>query len=214
MSSANPPYPYYNGIPFNPSFFKTDTSSGLTETAANALYLRKTVADTATAQETFTSGIITQGNSTIGTVGSGTLTINRPITIGYSVQPTSGQIGHTTYLTINNSTNATNYYLFSASIPAANATYMCNWNFQYVLTSNATLNQPQLYLPSDPSLSNGTVNLGPIPLIGQPTYYTCNGSRTFYSGATSSMGIQLLWLPQNTASAFSGYGSCTLTRIA
>ena len=61
MSSANPPYPYYDGIPFNPSFFTSDTGtgSGLTETEANALYLRKTVTDTASALETFNGGIVT-----------------------------------------------------------------------------------------------------------------------------------------------------------
>jgi hypothetical protein len=40
MSSDNPPYPYYNGIPFNPSFFTSDTGTGLTESTANTLYLR------------------------------------------------------------------------------------------------------------------------------------------------------------------------------
>jgi hypothetical protein len=94
MSSSSPPYPYYIGIPFNPSFFTYNTGTGLSESTANNLYLRKTVADTATAQETFTSGIITQGNSTIGVVGSGTLTVNRPITIGYSPSFTSSQIGY------------------------------------------------------------------------------------------------------------------------
>ena len=70
MSSDNPPYPYYNGIPFNPSFFTstTDTGSGLTETAANALYLRKTVTDTATALETFNEGIVTPSISSTGSL--------------------------------------------------------------------------------------------------------------------------------------------------
>ena len=56
MSSANPPYPYYNGIPYNKAFF--DSSIGLSRTQANALYLNKTVADTAGVLETFSSGIL------------------------------------------------------------------------------------------------------------------------------------------------------------
>ena len=58
MSSSNPPYPNFNGITYNRSYFSsnTTTSSGLTQTQANALYLQKTVADTATGVETFTSG--------------------------------------------------------------------------------------------------------------------------------------------------------------
>jgi len=56
MSSSNPPYPNFNGITYNSSFFPT-TTSGLTQTQANLLYLRKTVADTAIAAETFSGGI-------------------------------------------------------------------------------------------------------------------------------------------------------------
>ena len=68
MSSDNPPYPYYNGIPFNPSFFTSDTGtgSGLTESTANTLYLRKPVPDTASALETFNGGIITPSVSSTG----------------------------------------------------------------------------------------------------------------------------------------------------
>ena len=55
------PSPTYNfpGISYNPTYFNSKTSSsssGLTQTQANALYLQKTVADTATGVETFTSG--------------------------------------------------------------------------------------------------------------------------------------------------------------
>jgi hypothetical protein len=53
----NPPEYYFTGIDFNPSFYAQD-AGGLSEATANALYLRKTVADTATAQETFTQPIL------------------------------------------------------------------------------------------------------------------------------------------------------------
>ena len=52
MSSSNPPYPYYDGITYNSVFFSTESGSGLSETQANALYLRKTTTDTAAALET------------------------------------------------------------------------------------------------------------------------------------------------------------------
>lgn len=65
MSSDNPPYPFYPGIPFNPSFFTSDNGSGLTEAQANAKYLKKTVPDTATALETFNGGISINGTTTI-----------------------------------------------------------------------------------------------------------------------------------------------------
>ena len=70
MSSSNPPYPYYNGITYNSAFFTTESGSGLTQTKANALYLQKTVADTATVLETFTNGIKTDSISSISTAGN------------------------------------------------------------------------------------------------------------------------------------------------
>ena len=57
MSSQNPPYPYFSGITYNSSFFSS-SSSGLTQSQANALYLKKTVSDIATASETFSGGIL------------------------------------------------------------------------------------------------------------------------------------------------------------
>jgi len=56
MSSYNPPIYYFSGIGFNSAFYTFMT--GLTQSQANALYLQKTTADTATAVETFASGII------------------------------------------------------------------------------------------------------------------------------------------------------------
>ena len=77
------PSPTYNfpGISYNPSYFKT-SSSGLTTGAANALYLRKTYADTATSLETFSAGINTttlsasglvEANAGITVIGTSTL---------------------------------------------------------------------------------------------------------------------------------------------
>ena len=58
MTSANAPYPKFNGIIYNKAFFST-SSDGLTTAKANTLYLQKTVADTATSLETFSGGILT-----------------------------------------------------------------------------------------------------------------------------------------------------------
>ena len=58
MSAYNPPTYYFNGIGFNSSFY-TVTLIGITQAQANALYLQKTTPDTATAVETFSSGILT-----------------------------------------------------------------------------------------------------------------------------------------------------------
>jgi len=61
----SPPDIYFNGINFNSSFYVEDTA-GFTESQANALYLRKTITDTATALETFSSGLETTTLKTTG----------------------------------------------------------------------------------------------------------------------------------------------------
>ena len=60
MTSYNTPSSiYFNGIDFNPSIIEqgNTVTSGLTQAQASALYLQKTVADTATATESFSNGI-------------------------------------------------------------------------------------------------------------------------------------------------------------
>jgi hypothetical protein len=102
MAIDNPPL--YSGITYNSAFFVEDTG-GLSEAQANALYLRKTFADTATALETFNSGVATASvnstssstNMTIGsnlaatqtlTLGSaGTVTVNNGTLQSQSLAP-------------------------------------------------------------------------------------------------------------------------------
>jgi hypothetical protein len=69
MSSSNPPYPYYNGITYNPAFFNQPTN-GITQSQATLLFLQKTTADTATAIETFSSGINTNKVDSLTTSGA------------------------------------------------------------------------------------------------------------------------------------------------
>jgi len=84
MSAEDPPSFFFNGIDFNNSFYIQDTNQGLTEPEANALYLRKTVQDIATATETFNDGILTNNIQTIlnnNALNIGTNTTNT-ITLG------------------------------------------------------------------------------------------------------------------------------------
>lgn len=166
MSSDNPPYPYYNGIPFNPSFFTstTDTGSGLTETAANALYLRKTVTDTATALETFNEGIVTPSISSTGAliiateasagtvnIGSGEniLSIEGSIT---SINESGAQQTNIGTNVVGSSTN-----INSRAIAIANGT-----NFQ------GTVNI------MNGGTSTGTINIGKATTFPAPTNTTTN----------------------------------------
>ncbi len=77
MTSEPPPSEYFTGIDFNPSFYQdTGTTEGLSETTANLLYLRKTVADTATAVETFNTGIKTNSIENVLTTDISNILIN------------------------------------------------------------------------------------------------------------------------------------------
>lgn len=87
MSADFPPLYYFTNINFNSSFY--ETGEGLTQEIANTLYLRKTVADTATAIETFNAGIktnaVSQRSNTTLNIGDGINAVTlygAPINIG------------------------------------------------------------------------------------------------------------------------------------
>jgi hypothetical protein len=83
----DPPEYYFPNIDFNPAFYALDTD-GLTQSTANTLYLRKTVPDTATALETFTSGIKTPSIASTRTAASATLDI------GIAPRTVAGAVHH------------------------------------------------------------------------------------------------------------------------
>jgi hypothetical protein len=83
MTSANPPYPYFNNITYNGEFFVT-SGVGLTVSQANAKYLQKTIPDTATALETFSNGILADAinpTTTTGTIQIGQAETNSNVEI-------------------------------------------------------------------------------------------------------------------------------------
>ena len=168
MSSSNPPYPYYNGITYNPLFFTTNNSS-LTQAQASLLYLQKTTPDTATAVETFSSGIITTSvdvptsssginiavGSTSGTINIGTASVRTGgINIGNGSSVASGANTN-----INNGTpNASNTNIMN------NATTSGSCNIMTGSTSTGIVNIATGTGSSVVNISNGTttggVNIG------------------------------------------------------
>jgi hypothetical protein len=83
----NPPSYFFSTIDFNPTFY-TSTNGSLSQTQANALYLQKTIMDTATALETFSAGIKTPSLSSTGTDASNILNI------GIQSRTASGAVHH------------------------------------------------------------------------------------------------------------------------
>jgi hypothetical protein len=81
MSAENPPTYNFSGIDFNPSFYVDESnSSGITQEQANALYLQKTIPDTATALETFSAGISATTVSATGDLSGANVTASNIIT--------------------------------------------------------------------------------------------------------------------------------------
>ena len=154
MAESNTaPNPSFNGIDFNPSFFNTSTA--LTLSQADSLYLNKTVPDTANVYETFTAGITAnsiqcstiQASTLISadtidsiglslTLGGGSTTsivTSQNITLQATTLPTVGQLGYTNnLLTATTSTNSliasTVTNISSATIPAG--TYLVHFGGQ------------------------------------------------------------------------------------
>jgi len=91
MSAFPPPNVYFNGIIYDSDYFTQSSSSGLSVAQANALYLRKTVTDTATALETFNSGIKT--NTITPLTSSGTLAIGDTSTNVININNSTSRTG-------------------------------------------------------------------------------------------------------------------------
>jgi hypothetical protein len=214
MSSSNPPYPYYDGIPFNPSFFTSDTG-GLSQATANNLYLRKSVPDTATAQETFSLGIkaqkvdgllsssimyvgnnITSGSLILG--NTGIRTKNQGIFEAYSIRTpaTTGQLAICTDLVAGGSVeigsvNGTVNLLGSASggvnVPTSGGVSTNAVNVAYLtsqLTNVATLNQVQIFTGTN-TFNNNSVTFGrPLTVSYSPSLIT-SSSMIGYSISTA-----------------------------
>ena len=147
MTSALPPYPYFNGIGFNSSYF---SSNYITQDQANKLYLLKAYPDKAIAKETFSAGIvassittnngnlimgtgqITCGNitSTSGGFGSGTITANGYVLNGTAPTMSKSSLGYYVnydYTTSPQLSGTQSYYLYS---PLTNSTTTAN-NYLY-----------------------------------------------------------------------------------
>jgi len=235
MSAYNAPT-YIVSI-YNPAYFASNTSN-LTQAQANALYLQKTTADTATALETFSSGIATNslattstsstldiaststgvinigvlggrsqiihigdGNSNVaggsvhinngtntasnvqilngvgstGTITLGsttsTLTINSPISMGYSTLPSfssTSMIGYSYLGSFPATLPTTNSTLSSVTISTAGV-----YLFMFALQVNCTLNPTTFYL----TVSFSGLATGYCPM--NTTNFTCQLTQYF-----------------------------------
>ena len=174
------PSPTYNfpGISYNPSYFKTASSTGLTTATANNLYLRKTYADTATSLETFSGGIATSNidsltastNMTIGTNINNGNTLSLGTTASKLLIP--GPIDKIYCSSIDAISTNLNMYIgqFGATAlvlgSATCQTSAKNFTATTGMTSNGSINISGIY---DLNLTTGTVFTPKIDATGSLT---------------------------------------------
>ena len=177
------PNPSFNTIDFNPSFFNTSTA--LTLTQADSLYLNKSVADTANVLETFTAGIVASTLQAVTasvtsmlsvdtidsiglslTLGGGSTTsiiASQNITLQATTLPTVGQLGYTvnvltdsTSTTSASSSAITN--LASTLIPAG--TYIVQFQGQALATGTYNMGINTTSAVFDQKYTSGASNPG------------------------------------------------------
>ena len=171
MSAFYPPSYTFTGINFNSGFFTTPTT-GLTQTQANAIYLRKTTPDTASALETFTAGIKT---NTINGTGASLSIVSPSITIGanagsnvvYISAGTGNVIFDTPLVSINNTLNA--FQLNTTFLTVSNIDQSIPDDLDIGTTTCTAINIGQV---STPTTIQGVLNTGLITANGGITMGT------------------------------------------
>jgi len=151
------PSPNFSTIDFNPSFFTTSTALTLDE--ADALYLNKSVADTANVLETFTVGIsanaiqASTANISSSLQVSGTFTSDSVDSVGSTL--TLGPSNATTITTTKPFT--ANSYSLTGTTPALNKSSMGYFvNYASISEAVTTTGIKYLYTPAS---NTSTANL-------------------------------------------------------
>jgi hypothetical protein len=100
MSSSNAPSYYFDNIDFNSSFFTaSSSSSGLSQSTADARYLKKITSDTATLLETFSGGLVVSNGLSADFIYPSNVA-NSPGQIGWTQSFASGSITSKSFGTI------------------------------------------------------------------------------------------------------------------
>jgi hypothetical protein len=185
MTTTLPPSENFTGIFYNPAFWTT-ASSSLTLEDANALYLRKTTPDTATALETFSSGLSTQSMTAPDLAGDVLLFQNQ--TAGTLKLATAARSVHVSNIdcqgnAINTATVVTNSTLSIGSLQTG-AAGILNLGTNALRTG-----------PVNIGANNCTVNLGGHLT---PTYTTMPNS-------TSEVGMKTVTTPSTGLSLGTSY---------
>ena len=190
MATDTAPSPNFSGIDFNPDFFSTSTSLTLSE--EDTLYLNKSVADTANVLETFTVGI--SANALQATTASITSTLQ---VMGELSTDFLDSVGTT--LTLGNGTAtsvrtalpfyANSYYLTGTAPTLSKASMNYFVNYGSVSTGYTTTGSRYLYTPTtNSSTSNSNYFQAGIYEAIIHVYVVQTGGPTF-SGCAFTLGV-------------------------
>jgi len=200
----NPPTYYFDGIQFNPAFYENTITGGgggtgdLTEAEANALYLQKTVPDTATSLQTFNAGIKTNTITTVTgnlSLPASTTTAPADLNDNSTRVPTTAWIvsqgfikSLTGYATYAGTTAFTAIQTFNLGIKSNiinTLTATANMTIGSNLTTGGTVTigsqQSNVNIKNDPatggtvnimngSLTGGNINIGKYTSVPYPTW--------------------------------------------
>ena len=192
MSASSAPTYYFSGISFNSAFYIPTSTTGITVSQANLLYLQKTTPDTASAVETFSGGIVTGVIDSPGSI--------IPINIGTSngapnvIGTTSSQTTIYGTAVINNTLNSSNIL----PLTSGGAFSMCSNNGTLNIATGALRTQPININTS--ATSTATLNLG-----SASSTTNCNSDLTMANGKNITLQNALTGYVAPTVAQLGGF---------
>ena len=199
MSAFPAPSYYFTGIGFNSAFYTVSTTVGLTQSQANALYLLKNTADTATALETFNLGISTNNLATTTATSNLLMYPNQTsggIYLGVNTTATTGRTGVIHIGDGNSLPSGAGIHINNGTNVASNVNILNGTNSTGIInlgssTSTTNCNSP-LTLTYAPSALTSTQLGYTITTITVVTSSVSNSWTTIASMVISSGGVWLL----------------------
>jgi len=164
------PFPNYNGIPYNRSFFASSSTTGITQAQSDFRYLQKNSPDTATSTETFSGGIILSQLSNITLSGG---VPNSRYMLGF-INPNAGAYQQNLYSPlISNKT----YKAFN-DLNLNIGSYIVYYNFRLFSTPSILASNIEVFITTSTGLKLATQSMQ-NQVIGYPVLNTAYSSPAF-----------------------------------
>ena len=172
MTTANAPFPNYNGIPYNRSFFASSSTTGITQAQSDFRYLQKNSPDTATSLETFSGGITLSQYSNITLSGG---IPNSRYMLGF-INPNAGAYQQNLYSPLISNRTYKAFNDLNLNI----GSYIVYYNFRLFSTPSIVASNIEVFITSSasPGLKLATKSMQ-NQYIGYPVSNTAYSSPAF-----------------------------------